>query len=152
MYTEKIRLLQLLVVIIIASQGIFYFIGCAEAMKHLTVPVFADYRKALDSVIAGRLRILYYSALILGITVLILSRQHMSGLVFICTLVATICILVDVLLALKESIPINAQFNQYPAGDVSDWRSLQLSWVKLIVIRGVFSSTALVALLVSWLC
>ena len=152
MYTEKIRLLHLLVVIIIASQGIFYFIGCAEAMKHLTVPVFADYRKALDSVIAGRLRILYYAALILGITVLILSRQKMGGLVFICTLVTTICIVVDVLLALKENIPINAQFNQYPAGTVSDWRGLQLSWVKLIVIRGIFSSSALVALLVSWLC
>jgi len=151
MYTEKIRLLQLLVVIIIASQGIFYFIGCAEAMKHLTVPVFADYRKALDSFIAGRLRILYYIALALGITVLILSRQHMNGLIFICTMVATLCIVIDVLIALKGSIPINNQFNQYPASEVSDWRALQLSWVKLILIRGVFSSTALIALLVSWL-
>ncbi|MBB6108554.1 protein of unknown function [Mucilaginibacter lappiensis] len=151
MYTEKIRLLQLLVVIIIASQGIFYFIGCAEAMKHLTVPVFADYRKALDSFIAGRLRVLYYIALALGITVLMLSRQQMNGLVFLCTLVATLCIVVDVLIALKGSIPINNRFNQYPAGGVSDWRGLQLTWVKLILIRGAFSFTALVALLISWL-
>ncbi|NHA06139.1 hypothetical protein G7092_20185 [Mucilaginibacter sp. HC2] len=151
MYTEKIRFLQLLVVIIIASQGIFYFIGCAEAMKHLTVPVFADYRKALDSFIAGRLKVLYYIALALGVTVLILSRQQMSGLVFLCTLVATLCIVMDVLIALKGSIPINNQFNQYPAANVADWRGLQLSWVKLILIRGIFSSTALITLLVSWL-
>jgi hypothetical protein len=152
MYAEKIRLLQLLVVFIIASQGVFYFIGCAEAMKHLTVPVFADYRKALDSFIAARLRILYYVALILGLVVLLILRKNMSGLVFICTLVATICIVTDVIIALKGSIPINNKFNLYPAGNISNWRSLQLLWVKLIVIRGLFSTTAFIALLVSWLC
>jgi hypothetical protein len=146
---DKLRLFQLFVTILIASQGIFYMLALAEAMKTISVPTFAETRKAIDFVITNRLRFLYYSCLLAGIVILFLSKEDMTGKVFICTLIATLLILVDVLMALKGSIPINNAFQHYPNGNVN-WSELQMRWLRLIVIRGVLSAIALGALLFSW--
>jgi hypothetical protein len=146
---EKLRLFQLFVTIVIASQGIFYLLGLAGAMSNVSVATFAETRKAIDDAIANRLRILYYAALLSGILVLICSRNDLSGKVFICTMIATLLIIIDIGLALKGSIPINIEFKQYPNSKVN-WSGLQAEWIKLIYYRGVLSTVALIMLLHSW--
>jgi hypothetical protein len=146
---ERLRLFQLFVTIVIASQGIFYLLGLAEALSNVSVATFAETRKTIDDAIANRLRILYYAALLSGIIVLIFSRNELSGKVFICTLIATVLIVIDIVMALKGSIPINTAFKQYPNGN-TNWAGLQAHWLKLIYYRGVLSATALILLLHSW--
>ena len=146
---DKLRIFQLFIVILLASQGIFYLLGIAEAMKGISVETFANYRKAVDLVIADRLRILYYAALATGLVVLFLSRGNIGGKVFICSGMATLLILVDVVLALKVNIPINETFNAYPNA-TADWKTLQVQWLNFATLRGVCSFGALISLLITW--
>ncbi|MDQ7947558.1 MAG: hypothetical protein REI78_06475 [Pedobacter sp.] len=148
---NKIRLFQLLIAIVIASQGIFYLLGGASAAKSMSITTFSAFRNAIDQVIASRLRILYYAALVLGLVVLFLLRKEMSGPTFILSLVALLMVMVDIVLALKISLPINKAFHSYPNGhDAATWKNLQFSWIRMIVYRGICAIIALLALLLSW--
>jgi len=147
---DKLRLFQLFITIILASQGIFYILALAEAFKNISVPTFAETRKAIDLVIADRLRFLYYAHLLAGVIILVSCRDNIRGAIFITTLIATVLVLADVILAIKGSVPINNSFQTYPDMN-ADWRALQLTWLKLIVIRGTCTITALAALLFPWL-
>jgi hypothetical protein len=151
MIRESLRILQLVITILIASQGIFYLLGTASALKKISVPAFAEQRKAIDSVIAIRLRIIYYMSLLVGVAVLIAYKGDAAGVAFVCSLIATLLLVVDAVLALKFEIPINKILGKYPDGTQHDWRSLQLSWLRFIVLRGICSSLALCCLLYSWL-
>lgn len=151
MIRESLRIAQLVIAILIASQGIFYLLGVAPALKMISIPAFAEQRKAIDSVIAIRLRILYYMALVVGVAVLIAYKDEAAGVAFVCSLVATLLLVADAVLALTLEIPINKLFGKYPGGGQYDWRNLQLSWLRFIVIRGICSSLALCSLLYAWL-
>lgn len=150
MITEKLRVVQLIVFIILASQGMFYFLAGAEALRNVSVPTFAEQRKAVDLVIGTRLQILYYAAIIIGFAIMVLSAKSADWRLFIITTIATVLIVTDVVLAVKFNIPINKAFLNYPDEGGVDWRLLQISWLKMIVIRGVFTCTALFVLLFSW--
>lgn len=151
MIRESLRIVQLVITILIASQGIFYLLGITPALKKISVPAFAEQRKAIDSVIAIRLRIIYYMSLVVGIAVLIAYKDEAAGIAFVCSLIATLLLVADAVLALKFEIPINKLFGKYPDGIQYDWRNLQLSWLRFMVIRGICSSLALCSLLYSWL-
>ena len=151
MIRENLRIVQLVITILIASQGIFYLLGVAPALKKISVPAFAEQRKAIDSVIAIRLRIIYYMSLVVGTAVLIAYKEEVTGVAFICSLIATLLLVADAVLALKFEIPINKLFGKYPDGTQYDWGNLQLSWLRFMVFRGICSSLALCSLLYSWL-
>ena len=151
MITEKLRITQLIIVLIIAGQGLFYLLGAAEALKGISTNAFAEQRKAIDTVIAGRLTVLYYIGILLGVAILITLRSNPASPVFILTLFATLLIGADAFVAIKFNVPINNAFKNYPGLTNIDWRALQLEWLKLIVIRGFISITAFIILLLPWL-
>ena len=151
MITEKLRITQLIIALVIAGQGLFYLLGTAEALKGISINAFAEQRKAIDAVIAGRLTILYCAGVLLGIAILVTLRNNMTSHTFILTLMATILIAADVFAAIKFNIPINNAFKSYPMANNVDWRSLQLQWIKFISIRAVISIAAFILLLLPWL-
>lgn len=150
MVTEKLRVVQLVVFIILASQGMFYFLAGAEALRNVSVPTFAEQRKAIDIVIGSRLQYLYYSALIIGLVIMVLTARNADWRLFGITAIATALIVTDVVLAIKFNIPINKAFHNYPNEGGVDWRYLQISWLRMIVIRGIITCSALFVLLFSW--
>ena len=151
MITEKLRITQLIIALIIAGQGLFYLLGAAEALKGISTSAFAEHRKAIDAVIAGRLTVLYYIGILLGVAILIALRSNPSSPVFILSLLATLLIGADAFVAIKFNVPINNTFKNYTgAGDVN-LRVLQLKWLELIAIRGVISISAFTILLLPWL-
>jgi hypothetical protein len=150
MLIEILRIMLLLVTIVLAAQGLFYELGPAAAMKTLSLTTFAEQRVAIDKEISGKLKILYYGALCLGLAVLVLLSMQFNTLTFVCSACATLLTLADVLLARKFNLPINKAFKSYPDGPVP-WRDLQLQWIKFIVIRGSLSIMAMLLQLTPWL-
>jgi uncharacterized membrane protein len=146
---EKIRIAHLLVTLVLAAQGMFYLVGPAAALKTISVSAFAEQRVAIDNKIAGNLRILYYSALLLGILVLLMSWKQYDSLPFICTALALLFTITDIVLAMKFNLPINETFKSYPDAPAM-WKALQLEWIKFIVIRGVLAISAMLSLLLTW--
>ena len=144
--TDILIVLQLLISIVLASQGIFYILGLAQAVKKISIQAFAEQRNAIDDSIAIKLKFLYYSALVVGIVVLILIRNEYSSLRFLCIALSTFFTLIDILLALRFNIPINNAFRSYPKAHV-DWNGLRATWVKFLIIRGLFSIAAMIMLL-----
>ncbi|HTE31092.1 MAG TPA: hypothetical protein VK666_12010 [Chryseolinea sp.] len=144
MTLQIFRLLQLCVTIVLASQGIFYLLGLGEAVKALSVPAFAELRNAIDNAIAGRLRFLYYTAILLGVIVLALSFEQYHSLSFWCTAIAVLLTLSDILLAVKYNLPINKMFKSYPEDSIP-WQNLQAEWIRFIIIRGVLITLALLS-------
>jgi len=51
--------LQLLISIVLASQGIFYILGLAQAVKKISIQAFAEQRNAIDEFIATKLKFLF---------------------------------------------------------------------------------------------
>lgn len=150
MYISTLRIVHLLLTILIASQGIFYLLGASEAFSKLSIDAFAEQRRNLDLVIANRFKVIYVAALIAGLITLVLYRNAPNEKVFICTLVTTIFIFADMIIAIKVSIPINNIFSKYPEPITADWHSLQIRWIGSMVLRGVFSAISLVVLLFSF--
>ena len=149
MTTERLRTAQLIVTLIIASQGIFYLLAAAEAFRNISVHSFAEQRKAVDAIIGGRIKVLYYSCLLLGVIIAVSLRSQPASMGFICTLISTLLILADIIIAIKVNVPINKQFAAYPAGSMN-WELLRTKWLNYISIRGILSVLALLSLLISW--
>jgi len=145
---DILKIVQLLISIVLASQGIFYALGLAQAVKNISIPAFAEQRNAIDEHIAIKLKFLYYGALILGIVVLILLKEgyHSSTFVFLAS--STMLTMADIVLAVKFNIPINKAFKSYPGG-VVDWNTLRARWIRFILIRGVLSIGAMLLLLLA---
>ena len=144
--TKILKLLQMIVYLIITSQLVFYMLILSESLKHVSLASFIDIRKAVDGLMEGGFKIIYYSGLILTLAVVILSAKKPDSLLFITSAIALVCLIIDVTIAMKGNVPINALINAYTPGDTSqNWSALRLEWLRLINIRGAFISVGMVS-------
>jgi hypothetical protein len=147
MMTIKIlKLLQMVAYLIVTSQVLFYLLILSDSLAQVSLPSFIELRKVVDALMEGRFRIIYYSALILTLAVVILSAKKPDSLLFITSSFALVCLIIDVTIAMKGNIPINALINSYTPGDSSqNWSALRLEWLRLMNIRGTFITVGFVS-------
>jgi uncharacterized membrane protein len=145
-----LKLIQLFFTNLLAAQGVFYLLGGREGLRKVSVAGFAEQRKAIDSIITPRFKLIYLISLISGVWLSFLLFNQSSSLNFIFTLVATLLVLVDILLAVKINIPINKAFQSYPENNGYDWETLQRKWLNFISLRGILSFVAMILLVLSW--
>jgi hypothetical protein len=133
-----VRFLYLINYVFISSQLLFYMLILKDAMKLISIENFMEQRRVVDLLAEDRLRFLYYSGLILSGVVLFFSGRKMASPFFISAVIASLCLLADLAVAIKGNIPLNAQFNAYTAGaDPSKWESLRSQWLTYIQWRGI---------------
>lgn len=149
MTTKILKISQLVVYLIITSQLLFYLIILSDSMKQISLPSFIELRKVVDPLMESRFRTIYYSGIILTLAVVILSARKPDSSLFITSSIAMVCLIVDVTIALKGNVPINALINAYTPGDTTqNWSALRLEWLKLINIRGGFITVGMVSQLI----
>ena len=91
MITLKIlRFLQLLTVLVVASQLMYYLFAMGEALKLISINGFLEQRQAVDALVAKRLRIAYYAALLLTLAVAVCSARQPSSPAFITSVIACV--------------------------------------------------------------
>lgn len=148
MSTTILRVLFILIYLVIVSQGLFYLLALSKAASALSMAAFAELRVAVDSVIDGRLKVLYNLALIIGIVILFMSWKSSSPLLILTSTLALVCIIADVFLALKFNEPINSQFYNYTSENTTvDWEALRAKWLQFLEYRAYIMVTGFLSLL-----
>ncbi|AHM58737.1 hypothetical protein D770_02325 [Flammeovirgaceae bacterium 311] len=144
------RITFLLLYLIVVSQGIFYLFAAGKALSGVSIDAYAEIRNSTDQVIEWRLKFIYPATLLVGLIAVVLSSMKAPGsLTFITTAIAFVCLVVDLALAVKFNMPINAQFHTYQAGMQGiDWESLRSTWLQFLEYRGVVQVVGFLALLV----
>lgn len=146
MTTKILRLIQICVYLIITSQLLFYFIILSDALKQVSLENFLELRKMVDALMSTRFRVIYYSALILTLTVVVLTFKKPDSILFVTSVIALVCLIVDVTIAMKANVPINSLINEYTPGNTNhDWNSLRLEWLNFINIRAIFVVVGMVS-------
>lgn len=142
---QTLRILYLLIYLFIASQGMFYLLGINRALLNISIPAFVEQRKSIDAVIGNPLRFLYCSAVAIGLSILCYTYKRPESFIFLSVALSLICILVDMMLAIRKSIPLNKLINAYPTNH--DMETIRKEWVTWISIRGAIAIAGLFILL-----
>lgn len=149
MFVSISRITFLLLYLIVVAQGIFYLFAASKAFAGISIDAYAEIRNSIDQVIEGRLRFVYPATLLTGLLVVLVLIKAPGSITFITTAVAFVCVVVDVALAVKFNIPINAQFHAYTPGMQGvDWESLRKTWLQCIEYRAVLQVVGFLALLI----
>ncbi|WP_162055837.1 DUF1772 domain-containing protein [Pontibacter pamirensis] len=149
MFTS-VKMVFLVLYLIVVSQGIFYLYALSEALSGISMDAYAEIRNSTDKVIEWPHKFVYPAAVLVGLIAVVLSFIKAPGsLVSITTAIAFVCVVVDLALAVKFNLPINAQFHTYQAGMQGvDWESLRNTWLQVLNYRGVLQVVGFLALLV----
>ncbi|HKO79452.1 MAG TPA: hypothetical protein VJU78_03615 [Chitinophagaceae bacterium] len=143
--------ITLLLYAFVISQSFFYILAMSGTLKNMQAETYIETRNLLTEKLQTPLQLVYYSAL--GSSVLLTSFcvVNPSGWLFICSVIALIALVADVLLAVKGNIPLNKFINSwttvnYPA----DWKQYRSKWFTLYHVRQVLNITGFVSLLAGW--
>lgn len=151
MKLHTLRTLYLLLYLFIASQGMFYLIGINKALLNISISAFIEQRKSIDAAIGDPLRILYFSSIGIAILLLFFTFRTPGSVIFITVLLSLLCILADVSLAVKKSIPLNEIINNYPSNQDPDMQIVRTEWLSYINLRGSIAIIGLFILLSGFL-
>lgn len=144
-----IRLLHLISYLFVASQVLFYLVILSDALKSVSLENYFEQRKVIDSLMATRFRIMYYSCLALSIAGTIFSAGKPASLFFISSAMALILLSVDLAITVRGSLPLNALSHSYPADlENVNWKSVRVQWLDYMKYRGIAITLGMVALLV----
>lgn len=144
-----IRFLHLLIYLCVTSQVLFYLIVYSEALKLTSITNFLEQRKAIEQIIAGRYIIIYFVCLLLSLGVVIVSYRLNDKAFFITSMVALLCLFIDLSIAMAGNIPINKQINQLTGQiNYSQWEALRSDWLRFFSYRGVFTTIGMLSLLI----
>jgi hypothetical protein len=145
---EIIRFVHLLSYLVITGQLMYYFFVMATALQKVSIENFVEQRKIVDPLVQQRHIPVYYVCLVLSVAVVVLLIPAWHSPLFVSVLIALACLILDIVLAKKENVPINNVVNKHTVGDPGiDWENLRTQWLSLIRIRGGISLVGFVSLL-----
>ncbi|MES2810453.1 MAG: hypothetical protein V4619_17595 [Bacteroidota bacterium] len=129
---------------LVAAQGANYVVLRFNRSVSLMSPSqFADLRRLTDIAIETPLKVLYLSTVILMALWLLLAYPPKGSSSYLLFVLAFILIVADLVMAIKISIPLNKLILNGNTNPIK----YQLDWIKWISIRGYFSVTGMVILL-----
>jgi hypothetical protein len=144
-----LHLLYLLVYFVVAGQAVFYLFCFSEVFKKIPADHFVGIRKLADPILEVRLKIIYYSSLLLGLMLILASVRTGIGAKFLFIMISYLLLLVDVALATRFNIPLNKKIRDLELPVEANSSQLQMMWIKWITLRGRFVLAGFVLLLVT---
>lgn len=149
---QILRFLQLLSFLVVATQLMYYLFVMGEALKGISINGFLEQRQVVDALVVKRLRFFYYTSLLLTLTVAVLTAKQPASPAFITSVIAFVCLVADIAIALKGNGPINALVNTWAPGQptTANWEAVRVQWLDFIRYRGIISAAGLLSLLSAW--
>lgn len=148
MFVSISRIAFILLYLIVVSQGIFYLFAASKAFSGISIDAYAEIRNSIDKVIEWRLKLVYPATLLIGLLAVISLIKNPGSLLFITTAIAFICVVADLVLAVKFNMPINSQFHAYSPGvEGVDWELLRKTWLQYLEYRAGLQLLGFLALL-----
>ena len=99
----------------VISQSFFYLLAMSGTMKRMQAETYIETRNLLTKNLQTPLQLVYYTALASSILLTAFCVVNPSGLLFICSVIALIALVADVLLAVKGNVPLNNFINSWTA-------------------------------------
>lgn len=132
----------------VISQSFFYMLAMSDVTKKMQAAAYIETRKLLDKELQHSLSLIYYISLASSVLLTAFSVVNPNGLLFICSVIAFVALLVDVALALKGNNPLNKAINKwtttaYPA----NWKQYRSRWFNIYHIRQVVNIAGFITLL-----
>ncbi len=140
--------ITMLLYVFVISQSFFYILAMSSTLKKMQAETYIETRNLLTERLKTPLQIIYYATL--GSSVLLTSFcvVNPSGWLFICSIIALIALLADVILAVKGNIPLNTFISSWTTANYpSDWKQYRSKWFTLYHVRQVLNITGFVSLL-----
>lgn len=140
--------ITLLLYAAVISQSFFYMLAMSNVMKNMQATSYIEARHLLDRNLRNSLTGVYYSALLSSIALTAFSVTNPKGLLFICSIIALIALIIDVLLTLKGNKPLNRTINTWTASNYpSNWKQYRSKWFAFYSARQVINLTGFIVLL-----
>ena len=131
----------------LASQGGFYLLAFGKVLKVLSTESFLQIRKATEMFIDTPLKTLY-PVTNLCLLIWVVFAEKDDGLRFTLLLMSFMLLVLDLMLAVKISIPLNKQIARLESSFTAEAFTAKEKWIRFIIIRGYLSVTGFIFLLI----
>ncbi|MBC7949813.1 MAG: hypothetical protein H7Y42_18155 [Chitinophagaceae bacterium] len=120
----------------VTSQSLFYILAMSNVTKNMQPATYIESRKLLDKNLQHSLRTVYYLALASSIILVSFCVTNSSGLLFICSIVALIFLVLDIVLSLKGNVPLNKTINTWTSSNYpANWKEYRTKWFNIYTVR-----------------
>jgi hypothetical protein len=142
-------LMNLIAYATLVSQPLFYIIALTNAQRGLSGSAYVELRQRINAVMSRRVPVLYGATVVTVLALLVLSWRAGSGNVLVTTIVGFLCLVVDIVLMLRENVPINGVMDRWSIpGYPEDWAAYRDRWLAIFGYRQVVLLVGFVSLLV----
>lgn len=132
----------------VISQSFFYMLAMSNVMKSMDASCYIEARHLLDKNLKTSLAGVYYLALLASIALTAFSVTNPGGFLFICSIIALVALVIDVLLTVKGNQPLNKIINSWSVANYPpDWTRYRSKWFTFYNIRQVINLTGFIILL-----
>jgi hypothetical protein len=120
----------------VVSQPLLYLVALSEAQRALSASAYIELRQRVNPVMSRRVPIIYGSAVATALLVLVLASHAGDRLVLGTTAVAFACLIADVVLMMRENLPINRVVDRWSAtAHPPDWAAYRTRWFTIFGYR-----------------
>ena len=133
---------------IVISQSLFYLLAMTDVLKKMQPATYIESRKLIDKNLRGSLASVYYLALAASFLLTAFCVTNPSGMLFICAVIASVSLIIDVTLSLKGNVPINNIINSWSTSDYpADWNQYRFKWFTIYHARQAVNIIGFISLL-----
>ena len=140
--------ITLLMYAFIVGQSFFYILALSNATKKMQAPAYIETRKLIDAELQSTLSLVYYMALGASILLTAFSVVNPNGIMFTCSVIALIALVIDIAIAMKGNIPLNKTINSWtPAQYPNNWEQVRSNRFSLYHVRQAINIVGFISLL-----
>ena len=148
MVTQIILFLTLMVYSVIVSQSLMYLLSLKHAQLNLDAHAYIALRKHIDYAMNRTFRYVVYVALFVNLLLVVFTFNEPGSKLFIAALISFVCLVVDVILAVKGNLPINAKINTWTDTSYPEnWQEARNEWLRFFSYRQIANITGFVVLI-----
>jgi phosphate starvation-inducible membrane PsiE len=133
---------------IVASQSFMYILALKNTQQALGASSYIEVRQLIDANMQGIFKYVIYVALLSSISLILVNYKTPTSFLFISSVIAFVALVIDVLLMLKGSMPLNQVINSWsPEHYPSDWKSVRAAWFNVLYYRQIANISGFTILL-----
>jgi len=140
--------ITLLLYACVAAQSFFYILAMSRTAKSMQPVTYIESRQLLDKNLQVTLKLVYYLTLIASIALTSFCVINPSGILFICSVVSLLLLVIDIVLSLAGNVPLNRIINTWTVSNYPpNWKEYRSKWFAIYNIRQAVNITGFVSLL-----
>lgn len=150
MVTKIIFFITLLAYAILASQAFMYILSLKQVQLSLNASSYIELRKLTDTFMRANFKYVIYIAFFANLLLVFSTIKAPKSLLFLSATVAMIALVIDVMLTLKGSLPINDIINSWSSNHFpTNWTMYRDRWFTIFQYRQIANILGFLSLLIA---